>query len=50
MPYLRTRFTPATYVGVEIEINQALVVGAQHRWTALRAAIIASLREALASG
>lgn len=50
MPYLRTRFSPATYVGVEIEINQALVVGARNRWTALRVAIIASLREALATG
>jgi hypothetical protein len=47
MPYIRTRFSAATYIGVEIEINQALVVGAPRRWNALRAAIIASLRVAL---
>jgi predicted N-formylglutamate amidohydrolase len=50
MPYLRTRFAPRRYLGVEIEINQALVMGARHRWTELRAAIIASLQDALASG
>jgi predicted N-formylglutamate amidohydrolase len=47
IPYLRTRFAAATYIGIEIEINQALVVGAPRRWNALRAAIIASLRDAL---
>jgi hypothetical protein len=35
---------------VEIEINQAQVLGAQRRFAALRAAVIASLRVALASG
>jgi predicted N-formylglutamate amidohydrolase len=50
MPYLRSRFAPSSYVGVEIEINQALVLGAPRRWRTLRAVIIASLREALASG
>lgn len=47
MPYIRTRFSAAAYIGVEIEINQALVLGAPRRWDALRAAIIASLRVAL---
>ena len=50
MPFLRSRFRPATYVGVEIEINQALVIGAPRRWAALRAAIVDSLRAALAAG
>jgi predicted N-formylglutamate amidohydrolase len=47
MPYLRRRFRPTAYVGVEIEINQAIVIGAPRRWAALRTAIIASLRAAL---
>lgn len=50
MPYLRRRFRPTAYVGVEIEINQAIVIGAPRRWAALRAAIIASLRSALVQG
>lgn len=50
MPYLRTRFSAASYIGVEIEINQARVLGAPRRWAALRAAVIASLRDALATG
>jgi predicted N-formylglutamate amidohydrolase len=48
MPYLRRRFPPTAYLGVEIEINQAIVVGAPRRWAALRAAIIESLSAALA--
>ena len=47
MPYLRRRFRPTAYVGVEIEVNQAIVVGAPRRWAAVRAALIASLRAAL---
>jgi predicted N-formylglutamate amidohydrolase len=49
MPYLRRRFRPRAYVGIEIEMNQAIVVGARMRWTALRSAIIDSLCVALAS-
>ena len=48
MPYLRTRFRPHAYVGIEIEINQAIVIGARPRWAGLRSAIIDSLRVALA--
>jgi len=50
MPYLRRRFRPTAYLGVEIEINQAIVVGALRRWAALRAAIIEALHAALAAG
>ena len=50
MPYLRGRFAPASYVGVEIEINQAFVLGTPRRWSTLRGVIIASLRDALLSG
>lgn len=47
--YLRSRYRPAAYIGVEVEINQAIVVGTPRRWAELRAAIIESLRVALAS-
>ena len=47
--YLRHRYRPAAYIGVEVEINQAIVTGARGRWVELRAAIIGSLRVALAS-
>lgn len=49
MRYLRSRYLPAAYVGIELEINQAIVVGAPRRWAELRAAVIESLRIALAS-
>ena len=49
MPYLRSRYRPAQYVGIELEVNQAIIVGAPRRWAGLRAAIIASLRAALAA-
>jgi predicted N-formylglutamate amidohydrolase len=50
MPYLRRRFRPADYVGVEIEINQAHALGAPRHWKALRSAIVDSLRAAVISG
>ena len=45
--YLRHRYRASTYVGIELEINQAHVIGAPRRWADLRAAIIQSLRIAL---
>jgi len=42
-------FPPTTYAGIEIEINQAIVVGWRRRWAELRAAVIESFRVALAS-
>ena len=47
IPYLRSRYGPAAYIGIEVEINQAIVVAAPRRWTELRVAIIDSLRFAL---
>ena len=50
IPYLRGRFRPSAYIGIEIEINQAIVVGPPRDWTALRAAIVESLRATVAAG
>jgi predicted N-formylglutamate amidohydrolase len=47
--YLRLRFKPGTYVGVELEINQSIVFAAGRRWTALRKALTNSLRIACAA-
>jgi predicted N-formylglutamate amidohydrolase len=41
--YLRLRFPPAAYVGVELEVNQKIVFAAARRWTALRGVLIDSL-------
>lgn len=46
--YLRKRFPPAAYVGVELEINHGHVLAGGRRWRALRADVVASLRAALA--
>ena len=46
---LRRSHAPAAYVGVEIEINQAIVLGPPRHWAETRATLIASLRMALAS-
>ena len=45
--YLRRRFSPAAYVGVELEVNQRIVFAAGRRWTALRRALVDSLHAAL---
>ena len=50
MPYLRSRYRPTAYVGIEIEINQAIVIGAPRRFATLRGAIVESLRVVLAPG
>ena len=34
--YLRKRFSPAAYVGIELEVNQRIVHAAGRRWRALR--------------
>jgi predicted N-formylglutamate amidohydrolase len=44
--YLRQRFAPSVYVGIELEINQSIVLAAGRRWTALRSSLIDSLRTA----
>ena len=44
--HLRLRFPSKAYVGIELEINQSIVLAAGRRWTALRRALIDSLRAA----
>jgi predicted N-formylglutamate amidohydrolase len=46
--YLRTRFGPAAYVGVELEVNQRIVAAGAPRFPALRRALIETLRFAAA--
>ena len=41
--YLRLSFSPAAYVGIELEVNQKIVFAAGRRWTALRGVLIDSL-------
>jgi hypothetical protein len=48
IPFLRGRFRPSAYIGIEIEINQAIVVGAPRGWAELRSAIVESLRATVA--
>ncbi len=47
--HLRLRHSPDAYIGIELEINQALVTGTRARWTRLRASVIESLRITLES-
>jgi len=47
--YLRRRFPPAAYVGIELEINQRIVFAAGRPWTILRGMLIDSLRSARGS-
>jgi predicted N-formylglutamate amidohydrolase len=44
--YLRTHFAGDAYVGVELEVNQSIVLLADRRWSALRRVLIDSLRAA----
>ena len=44
--YLRQRFPRGAYVGIELEVNQRIVLTAGRRWTALRGVLIDSLRRA----
>lgn len=46
---LRRRFPGEAYVGIELEVNQAIVFAAGRRWAALRAALVDSLRAAYAA-
>jgi predicted N-formylglutamate amidohydrolase len=44
--WLRRRFEPGQYVGIELEINQKHVSSRNAEWPDLRAGLIAALREA----
>jgi predicted N-formylglutamate amidohydrolase len=45
--HLRKRHAPSEYVGIELEINQALVTGSKARWARVRAEVVASLQSTL---
>jgi predicted N-formylglutamate amidohydrolase len=47
--HLRRRFSPRAYVGVELEVNQRIVLNAGAAWISLRRALVDSLRDACAS-
>ena len=47
--HLRLRFPRGVYVGIELEVNQRMVLAAGRRWTALRGVLIDSLRAACAA-
>jgi predicted N-formylglutamate amidohydrolase len=47
--WFRRQLPPDVYVGVELEINQKLIIGAGRDWTGLRNVIVASLSGCLAS-
>lgn len=44
--HLRTRFPPGDYVGIELEINQRIVLAAGRPWTEVRRALIEALHVA----
>ena len=46
--HLRLRYPPGNYVGIELEVNQGIVLAAGRRWTALRGVLIDTLRAACA--
>lgn len=46
--HLRRNFSPEAYVGIELEVNQAIVIAGGQRWMALRTALVDSLRTACA--
>jgi len=45
--WLRRRFGPADYIGIELEINQKFVLAGGREWGALRRAVVAALADAL---
>lgn len=48
--HLRLRYPGSVYVGIELEVNQQIVLAAGRRWTALRSTLIDSLRSATSTG
>jgi predicted N-formylglutamate amidohydrolase len=47
--HLRLRFAQSDYVGIELEVNQGIVLAVGQRWMALQRALIDSLRTACAA-
>jgi predicted N-formylglutamate amidohydrolase len=48
--HLRLRFPRSAYVGIELEVNQGIVLAAGRRWTALRGELAGSFRAACTAG
>ena len=48
--WFRRRLPPSIYVGIELEINQKYIIGADRHWTELRKVIVESLCKTLANG
>lgn len=48
--YLRARYSSRAYIGIELEINQRIVLAAGLPWTSLRRQLVESLRSACAVG
>ncbi len=48
--YLRRRFPAGAYAGIELEVNQGIVLAGGRRWSALRRELVDSLRAACAAG
>ena len=48
--HLRLRFPNIEYVGIELEVNQSIVLAGGRPWTALRGVLINSLRRACTAG
>ena len=46
--WLRSRYAPRQYVGVEVELNQAIVARNPREWRWLREALVAAIMQALA--
>jgi predicted N-formylglutamate amidohydrolase len=46
--FLRTRYPPDAYIGVEIELNQAIVAHPSPQWRWLRALLVAAIERSLA--
>jgi predicted N-formylglutamate amidohydrolase len=47
MRHLRSRYRAAMYSGIELEVNQAIVLGPARRWAEVRSALVESLRATL---
>ncbi len=47
--HLRRHFAQSDYVGIELEVNQGIVLAAGRRWTALRRVLVDSLHTACAA-
>jgi predicted N-formylglutamate amidohydrolase len=46
--WLRTRYAPREYIGIEVELNQAIVGREPREWRWLREALVAAIAEAIA--